>query len=90
MLNCLCLATLKTPSRHPFFSLGLDFGIFLKEPDPGVVKDSCRTNPLLDLIPVLPIRDVYPGSEFFSPRIQGQKDSGSRGSGTRIIEFKYF
>jgi hypothetical protein len=33
--------------------------------------------------PVLRIRDVYPGSEFFHPRsrIQGPKDSGSR---TRI------
>jgi hypothetical protein len=34
---------------------------------------------------VLRIRAVYPGSEFFPSRIQGQKDSGSR---IRIIEFE--
>ena len=34
----------------------------------------------LSLIPVLQIRDVYPGSRIriFPSRIQGQKDSGSR------------
>jgi hypothetical protein len=40
-------------------------------------------------LPVLRVRDVFPGSEFFHPRsrIQGQKDSGSR---IRIKEFRFF
>jgi hypothetical protein len=42
----------------------------------------------LNYQPVLRIRDVYPGSEFFhaGPRIQGQKDSGPR-IRIRIKEF---
>jgi hypothetical protein len=36
---------------------------------------------------VLRIRDVYPGSEFFPFRIQGQEDSRIR---VRIKEYKYF
>jgi hypothetical protein len=40
-------------------------------------------------LPVLRIRDVYPGSEFLPYRIQGQKDSGSR-IRIRIKEFRYF
>ncbi len=43
------------------------------------VLDSCTVNTPFStkyLAAVLPIRDVYPGSEFFHPgsRIQGQKD----------------
>ncbi len=37
--------------------------------------------PLLRIL--LRIRDVYPGSEFFSSRIQGQKDPGSRTRGLK-------
>jgi hypothetical protein len=41
------------------------------------------------IFPVLRIRDIYPGSEFFFPfRIQGQNDSGSR-IRIYIKEFKY-
>jgi hypothetical protein len=46
-------------------------------------------NKILGVLAVLRIRDVYPGSEFFPSRIQGQhKNSGSR-IRIRIKEFKF-
>jgi hypothetical protein len=39
--------------------------------------------------PVLRILGVYPGSEFFLSRIQGQKDSGTR-IRNLVKEFKLF
>jgi hypothetical protein len=47
---------------------------------------ACKTRKFCS---VLRIRTVYPGSEFFPSRIQGQKDSGSRFR-IRNKEFKYF
>jgi hypothetical protein len=61
-------------------------GLFGTYPDTRIQSQTLQCHGFSSM---LRIRDVYPGSEFFSSRIRGQKDPGAR---IRISkkDFKYF
>ncbi len=101
----ICRAPLRALLQVPYYHLQVSCGSGMVIPDPGSkffpspISEPRPTNvpfaarALLQVPttypPVFGIRDVYPGSEFFSSWIQGQKDSGSR-IRIRSKEFKYF
>jgi hypothetical protein len=78
---------------HVFYNLFRRTGTRVPHPGAGPGWKSSVQSSLSFLsssqVPVLRIRDVYPGSEFFHPgsQIQGEKDSSIR---IRIKEYKYF